>query len=344
MLCVNDVPLVLCPSTIHINLQYVSTCIFLYFRLFDAEFAAFAYLCERSRFAMKQIPLYKFHKRKYGAELLVDVLDLDYVKTGIRRNPVHRETFYCIILVTGGCEEVTVNGHTRLARAGDVICSRPGEVWHWQPDPKLEGIVLIFEEPFLLSFFSDPHFLDRFAYLRADRTSPFLHFDETLHERFRLLLMQMKSEIDDSAEKDQHILRAMLYEALVLLDRAEKIADDGRPMSDVSTSRYIDGFVRLVEAEYMMRHEVEYYADKLCITPNYLNKIVRQSLGTTAKAYIHQKLFAEAQRLLSYTILSVKEIAEWLHFDSASHFVRFFRKHSDTTPLRYRQDANGPQK
>lgn len=275
---------------------------------------------------------------------MIDVLDLDYVKAGIRRNPVHRETFYCIILVTGGCEEVTVNEHTRPVQAGDVICSRPGEVWHWQPDPKLEGIVLIFEEPFLLSFFNDPHFLDRFAYLRADRTSPFLHFDKTLHERFRLLLTQMKSEIDDSAEKDQHILRAMLYEALVLLNRAEKVADDGRPMSDVSTSRYIDGFVHLVEAEYMMRHEVEYYADKLCITPNYLNKIVRQSLGTTAKAYIRQKLFAEAKRLLSYTILSVREIAEWLHFDSASHFVRFFRKHSDMTPLQYRQGINSPQK
>ena len=293
---------------------------------------------------MKQIPLYKFHRWKYGTELLIDVLDLDYIKTGIRRNPVHRETFYCIILITDGKEEVTVNDHNRSVGAGDVICSRPGEVWSWQPDPKLKGLVLIFEEPFLLSFFNDPHFLDRFAYLQADRTSPFLHLSESLHERFRSLLAQMKTEIDDSADKDQHILRAMLYEALVLLNRAEKAGDDGQPMNDVSVSRYVDRFIHAVEAEYMLRHEVEYYADKLCITPNYLNKIVRQSLGTTAKSYIHQKLFAEAKRLLSYTILNVNEIAEWLHFDSASHFVRFFRKHADMTPLQYRQSINSPQK
>ena len=293
---------------------------------------------------MKKIKLYKFHKRKYGTELLIDVLDLDYIKTGIRRNPVHRETFYCIILITDGREEVTVNEHTRLVQAKDVICSRPGEIWHWQPDPKLEGLVLIFEEPFLLSFFNDPRFLDRFAYLQANRTSPFLHLGESLNERFRSLLMQMKTEIDDYTDKDQHILRAMLYEALVLLNRAEKVEDSGQPMNDISTSRYINGFIHSVEAEYMMRHEVEYYADKLCITPNYLNKIVRQSLGTTAKAYIHQKLFAEAKRLLSYTILSVNEIAEWLHFDSASHFVRFFRKHADMPPLQYRQSINSPQK
>lgn len=293
---------------------------------------------------MKKIKLYKFHKRKYGTELLIDVLDLDYIKTGIRRNPVHRETFYCIILITDGREEVTVNEHTRLVQAKDVICSRPGEIWHWQPDPKLKGLVLIFEEPFLLSFFNDPHFLERFGYLQSNRTSPFLSLDEQLNERFYRLLEQMKSEINDTRNKDQHILRAMLYEALVLLNRADKMEDSGQPMNDISTSRYINGFIHAVEAEYMLRHEVEYYADKLCITPNYLNKIVRQSLGTTAKAYIHQKLFVEAKRLLSYTILSVTEIAEWLHFDSASHFVRFFRKHADMTPLQYRQSINSPQK
>lgn len=293
---------------------------------------------------MKKIKLYKFHKRKYGTELLIDVLDLDYIKASIRCAPVHRETFYCIILITDGQEEVAINEHTRNVQAGDVICSRPGEVWRWQSDPKLEGLVLIFEKPFLLSFFNDPHFLDRFAYLQANRTSPFLHLGESLNERFGSLLAQMKTEIDDYADKDQHILRAMLYEALVLLNRAENVGDSGEPMNDISIGRYINGFLHAVETEYMMRHEVEYYADKLCITPNYLNKIVKQSLGTTAKSYIQQKLFAEAKRLLSYTILSVNEIAEWLHFDSASHFVRFFRKHANMTPLQYRQGINSPQK
>jgi len=296
---------------------------------------------------MKQIPLYKFHKRKYGTELLIDVLDLDYIKPGIRRHPVHRETFYCIILITGGREAIAVNGHTRLVGAGDVVCSRPGELWHWQPEPTLEGLVLIFEGPFLLSFFNDPHFLDRFACLQADRSTPFLQLDKPLNERFFALLIQMKNEIGNHAPKDQHILRAMLYETLALFDRAEKADEDGQPMNGAnvaSVSRHVDGFVHAVEAEYTLRHEVEYYADKLCITPNYLNKIVKQALGTTAKAYILRKLFAEAQRLLSYTTLSVKELAERLHFDSASHFVRFFRKHADRTPLQYRRSFNTPQK
>lgn len=292
---------------------------------------------------MKQIPLYKFHKRKYGHELSIDVLDLDYIKPGIRKAPVHRESFYCIILITEGCEEVAVNGDKRTVHSGDVVCSRPGEVWSWQPDPTLEGLVLIFEGDFLLSFFNDPHFLDRFAYLQADRESPFLQPDAELRLRLETLLQSMKTEIDDRTEKDPHMLRAMLYETLVLLGRAAGTPVQRRPMNDVSVSRYVDGFIRAVAAEYMMRHEVEYYADKLCITPNYLNKIVRQTLGTTAKAYIHSRLFGEAERLLSYTTLSVAEIADRLRFDSPSHFVRFFKKQAGATPLQYRRNTKSPQ-
>lgn len=293
---------------------------------------------------MKEIPLYKFYKRKYGKELLIDVLDLEYIKVGIRRTPVHRETFFCIILITEGNEEVAVNGHRRMMKEGDVICSRPREIWEWQPDPQLQGIVLIFEGQFLLSFFNDPLFLDRFAYLRPDRLSPFLFPDKVLQERLHGLLLQMKSEIDDYTEKDQHILRAMLYETLMLLDRAESPAADERPMSDVSISRHIDRFTALVQTEYAIHHDVEYYADRLCITPNYLNKIARQSLGVTTKQYICQRLLEEAKRLLAYTNLSITGIAAELHFDTASYFVRLFRKHIGITPLQYRENARSPQK
>lgn len=290
---------------------------------------------------MKSIPLYKFYKRKYGVELLVDVLDLDYVKVGIRKAPVHRETFYCIIVVTDGCEKVAVNGYEREVQKGEIICSRPGEVWSWMPDPRLEGYVLIFEEQFLLSFFNDPKFLHRFYYLQADRTSPFLQPNEELFQRILHLYKEMKAEIDDErCDKDQHILRAMLYETLMLLNRVEKMPVQSISLNDVSASRYVDTFVKLAEQEFALQHDVEYYADKLCITPNYLNKIVRQYFGMTTKQYLTGKIRGEAERLLAYTSLTINEIAERLNFETASYFVRFFRKATGKTPNQFRKDTD----
>lgn len=290
---------------------------------------------------MKSIPLYTFHKRKYGAELLVDVLDLDYVKKGIRKTPVHRETFYCIIFITEGCEKVGVNGQEREVREGDVICSRPGEVWSWMPEPQLKGYVLIFEEQFLLSFFNDSRFLERFAYLQTDRLSPFLRPESELFRRLLHLFKEMKAEIDNdrTAEKDEHILRAMLYETLMLLNRAGNAPAENMSGKDTAADRYADAFVKLAEREFATQHEVEYYANALCITPNYLNKIVRRRLGTTTKQYLTGKIAAEAKRLLTYTSLSIAEIADRLHFETATYFVRFFRKAAGTAPGLYRKQS-----
>lgn len=151
----------------------------------------------------------------------------------------------------------------------------------------------------------------------------------------------MKAEIDDErSDKDQHILRAMLYETLMLLNRVEKTPVQSISLNDVSASRYADAFVKLAEQEFALQHDVEYYADKLCITPNYLNRIVRQYFGMTTKQYITGKICREAERLLAYTSLTVNEIAEHLNFETASYFVRFFRKATGKTPSQFRKDTD----
>lgn len=289
---------------------------------------------------MKTIPLYKFYRHKYSQELLVDVLSLDYIKDGIRRTPVHRESFYQIVLFTQGSEEVAIDGYRRTVHPGEAACSRPGEVWTWKADTRLEGYVLIFEEAFLLSFFNDPHFLDHFPYLQAGRPSPFLRPDKALQERLLHLLRQMKAEIDDMPDKDQHILRAMLYEALTLLNRAENAAGDALRPGELPAGHYMDRFIRLADTFYATHRDVEFYAGRLCITSGYLNRLVGRHLGTTTKQYLNRKLAEEAKRLLAYTPQPVNEIAEGLHFESPSYFVRFFRKATGLTPSEYRRQAS----
>ena len=299
---------------------------------------------------MKKIPVYKFYKHKYGDELLVDVINYEKMMPDIRRTLVFSETFYSITLVLEADATVAVNGKSRRLKKGLIICSIPGEVWAFDSEPKIEALNLIFEKEFLLSFFSDPHFLDRFTYLQADRSSPFLMTDDAAFERILSLYQEMRREITDYAQKDQHILRAMLYETMMLLQRvpmvdAEQVETVQRSLTDIPVSRYVDDFVQLVSDHFREEHGTEYYADQLCITPNYLNKIVRQTLRKSAKAYILDQLLSEACRLLRYTTLSVGDIAQQLHFDTATYFVRLFRKHIGQTPLEYRgQKMQSPEK
>ena len=136
---------------------------------------------------MKKIPVYKFYKHKYGDELLVDVISYEKMMPDIRRTLVFSETFYSITLVLDGDTSVAINGRLRKLERGLIICSIPGEVWSFEDNPQLDALNLVFEKEFLLSFFSDPHFLDRFTYLQADRSSPFLMADDAAFERILTL-------------------------------------------------------------------------------------------------------------------------------------------------------------
>lgn len=287
---------------------------------------------------MKRIPLYKFYKHKYGEELLVDIVDYRDIRASMRRTPVFTETFHSITLVQEGDERVEVNGQVCRVSRGTVICSVPGEVWRFHDDTAMEALNLVFEKDFLLTFFRDNHFLDQFPYLSASRSSAFLKLNEPLFVRLETLYREMQWEISARQQKDQHMLRAMLYETLILLLRAKTNAEEPpASRSAMPASHYVERFERLVDDHFTAEHGTEFYADQLCVTSNYLNKMVKRVLGISTKGYIQRRRVQEACRQLQYTTLSVQEIAEWLGYESSTYFVRSFRKITGKTPLEFRR-------
>ena len=284
---------------------------------------------------MKQIPVIKFHKDKYGDELLIDVVTLDMIRKSKGFAEVMRQSFYGVMLTTGGEGDVEVDGVPCVAKKGLVAFARPGDVCTVTADRGLTSLELIFERDFVLSFFNDPHFLDNLPYFSHQRTSPYVQLDEALYNRIIGLFVEIQLEI--SHARDRHLLRAMLYETLMLLQKAAPAEARQRESSETRVAR----FRELVNENFMTETGVEFYADKLCVTANYLNRIVRQSLGQSTKGYIQSRRMEEACRLLRYTSLPVGDISERLGFDTPSYFVRAFVKSVGQKPLQFR---NCPEK
>ena len=277
------------------------------------------------------IPVIKFNRHKYGGELLVDVVTLDAIRRAPNFADALRQSFYGLMLTTGGEGEVEVDGIPMTARKGLMACARPGDVGTVINDRGLTSLQLIFERDFLLSFFSDPHFLDGIAYLSPQRTSPYLLLDEALYNRIVGLYDSILIELQGSGKTDAHLLRAMLYEVLMLLQKATLVEATG-----TSETERVARFRQLVDEHYLVEIGVEFYADRLCVTPNYLNKLVRTALGQSTKQFIQNRRIEEAKRLLRYTDLSVTDIAEHLNYDTATYFVRAFSRQTGMTPLQFR--------
>lgn len=279
---------------------------------------------------MKQIPVIKFHKDKYGDELLIDVVTLDMIRASKGFEEVLRQSFYGVMLTTGGEGDVEVDGEPCVARRGLVACARPGDVCTVTDDRGLTSLELIFERDFVLSFFNDPHFLDGLSYFSSKRQSPYIMLDEALYNRIIGLYVEIQLEIAHA--RDRHLLRAMLYETLMLLQKASPVAERKRENNETRVAR----FQELVNEHFMTETSVDFYADILCVSTNYLNRIVRQTLGQSTKGYIQSRRMEEACHLLRYTSQSVTEIANRLNFDTPTYFVRAFTQATRQTPLRYR--------
>lgn len=286
---------------------------------------------------MKSVRTYKFYKTKYGEELLVDVVSLDSIRKYVDQYPVHSLSYFDITFITGGSGRFSLDNRSYELVEGDVLFSKPGEIRSWDTMPIPHGYALIFEEEFLLSFFNDPSFLQNLSYFRRERPSAHLNIG-CMQARIDSLLQSIRDEINNEQSKDKHILRALLYEMLMLLNRAYTTGQT--PLPSPVHNRYIDDFLLLADRHFKTRHDTTYYAGQLCITPNYLNEIVRNSIGMTPKRYLQNKIIQEAKRLLSYTTLSVAEITDELNFESPSYLIRLFRQETGLTPLQYRRQTN----
>ena len=97
----------------------------------------------------------------------------------------------------------------------------------------------------------------------------------------------------------------------------------------------------LVEEHFRKERQLSFYAGKLAMTPDRLNDHVKRAAGVTAGHLIRQRVLTEAKRQLIFTNQPVNEIAYDLSFADPSHFARFFRQHTGTTPQAFRDHGRG---
>ena len=117
------------------------------------------------------------------------------------------------------------------------------------------------------------------------------------------------------------------------------VANEGNQEANPSTrhKRVFENFVELVEKYHNTERSMGFYADKLCITPKYLSKIIKNVSGFSAPDIINKYVILEAQHLLRHTDMSIKEIADQLNFPNQSFFYKYFKVHTGQTPNAYRQ-------
>lgn len=172
---------------------------------------------------------------------------------------------------------------------------------------------------------------DPCIHLSADET-------EMLHKYVNLALDITKANPQFVKESIAGLVSSVFYQFAGFLADSKRREDMEKPVRSTRQRQILEQFIKLAINNHVHEHMVGFYADKMCVTPKYLSKIVKEASGRSVPEWLNELLILDAKNMLRHTDMTIKEISASLYFPSQSFFFRFFKNHTGQTPTQYRNE------
>jgi AraC family transcriptional activator of pobA len=178
------------------------------------------------------------------------------------------------------------------------------------------------------------------------------YFDYAVHEALFLsdkeeatlagIVQTIQQEYHSNIDKfSQNIIIAQLE---VLLTYAERFYQRQFITRKITNHKILDRLEEILSGYFNNNGltnrglpSVQYVAEKLNVSPNYLSGLLKVLTGQSTQQHIHEKLIERAKEKLSTTDLSVSEIAYALGFEHPQSFSKLFKTKTNLSPLAFRQ-------
>lgn len=250
-------------------------------------------------------------------------------------NEMFRAGAFFYILVETGTAEFVVDCHSYIVGKGDMLLVAPRMSVKLMKKSSDFGTCGLCMEPFFFDSLSIGNYVYKRLYNSSHTTYVLrLEDSDTVHIRKTLDLMSHYLTSDHPAEMAGSLVNFPLLQITEIF-HSQNVHPAGRVKHSDALFRL---FRKLLAENYRKEHELQFYADSLHISQTYLSRVIRQISGKTVNNYIAEALYTDARRLLVFTDLTVKEIAEQLGFSDQSSFGKFFKKKSETSPANFRDE------
>lgn len=249
----------------------------------------------------------------------------------------HKIEFYLILIVTEKSYSHFVDFTSYELTEGSTLFVTKNQVHHFNKsleDAKGYGIVfnhLFVDEHY---FLTDNLRLNRLFNYHIE--SPILHQDDMGEDSLiELILSLFREYASQNKFAKSEILASLLR---VLLLKAER-AKERHAITNVNPYwlETFGKFKDMLEIEYINTRSSRGYASRLFVSYKFLNDVVKKLTGKTVKAFIDDFVTIEIKRYLISTALTVNEISYQTGFEEPANMIKFFKKNTQITPLRFRR-------
>lgn len=152
-------------------------------------------------------------------------------------------------------------------------------------------------------------------------------------------VIDFRNSSDDPAFRREtilHLLRIYYWDFYVHFQKTVNRGADLVPLNSNKESIAFR-FAMLVYEHYKNHKEMAFYADKLCITPQYLTRTIQEVNGQSARELLADHVVLEVKALLRDANLEIKDIVRQTGFSNQSSLSRFFRRYTGMSPTEYRR-------
>ncbi|MES2830121.1 MAG: helix-turn-helix transcriptional regulator [Bacteroidota bacterium] len=284
----------------------------------------------------KKIPVYKLEqviRTQFGVFLLDFADDIHLYHLEEISTP-HRHDHYCCFLVEDGYIDFNVDFKPVKIQKYNLLISYPGQVHQVGTDQECKGRALIFDAKLVdenaKMVIEDS--LTKVALLTLDEEG-FDWFTKIFDLIYAAIYADHKVSLH--AQLIRSLLDSFLHQAAICYQLQEHTRMQDHP------SRMIDitkRFRKLVQTNYKTIKKPSVYAEQMNFSVSYLNDTVKAVTGFSLTYFIQQEVICEAQRLLYYSELSIREIAYSLGYDDDKYFIRLFGKVTGSSPSIFRKN------
>lgn len=114
---------------------------------------------------------------------------------------------------------------------------------------------------------------------------------------------------------------------------------DKAPKEDISSNELLFyHFYEAIAAHHKESHEIQFYAEKFCLSPKYFANVIKQTTGIAASDWIARFIVTKAKHLLKRDDINMLAISKELGFGEQSSFSRYFKHVTGITPSQFRKD------
>lgn len=274
--------------------------------------------------------------------MLNDTDDIDGLESSLRHDngidvfqSVFKLSFALILLCRRGSMKVKLDMKEYVMSRNDLLVAYPGvicEYVHRSDDCDLTLIAL--NKPQLMNEPSNRAAIIPRLYLSH---CPIVRLNDVEAEEFRSIYMTMRRKLTqaDYCFKSEIIycyLQAMYLDICNLMKPL--VEENGRRKLDRNMQIY-DMFIRELRDSEGRQREIAYFADKLCLTPKYLSRVVYSVSGRYAKEWIRDYVVLEAKSLLDSGKYNIQQISDILRFANQSFFAKYFKHAVGCSPRAY---------